>query len=78
MARKMVMAHVVIDALSAAGIVDMPTDRLRRVVIDLEAGALPKLYTEQFLDERVVDALLHCGLDGLPPARTLPVKAWKP
>lgn len=74
---KLVMAHDVVDALQRSGVIDMPTDRLRRVVIDLTAGELPRLYTESFVDDRLVEALLTAGMPDLPPARLLPVEAWR-
>lgn len=45
MAKRVIMSDELLSALRAAGLCD---DDTRRVVIDIEAGAIPVVYTEKF------------------------------
>ena len=50
-------------ALHRAGLfADDPND-VRRVVIDLEVGSPARVYVERFVDDSLVDVLLHAGLE---------------
>lgn len=53
-----IISEPVLDALRAAGLAD---DNTRRVVIDIQAGHAPVMYTESFTDSRILEVVAALG-----------------
>jgi hypothetical protein len=53
----------IFEALHAAGVFADEPKVVRRVVIDLKAGEAACVYIERFVDDSLVDVLLHGGIE---------------
>lgn len=51
------------EALHDAGVFKDDPRYVSRVIIDLKAGSAAKVYVELFVDDSLVDVLLHGGLE---------------
>lgn len=54
------------QTLYDAGLIDRKPSDVRRVIIDLEAGAAARIYIDQYLDSSFVDLIASGVLDRAP------------
>ena len=60
---KLITSSAMFDALHQAGMFDDDPTMVRRVVIDLQAGSIAKVYVERFTDDEKLRAGLQAFLN---------------
>ena len=55
------------EALHAAGVFKEDPKDVRRVIIDLEAGAPAKFYVEVYAEDTLIDVLMRGGIELVTP-----------
>ena len=62
---KFLLTQDVIQKLYDAGLIAEKPEYVRRVVFDLEAGEIGRMYIEKFADDAFLDVLIDAREDGL-------------